>query len=196
LEKYGEGALLLNGANTYTGETTVREGVLGGTGTIGNVRIAQAATLAPGLSLGVFHIGDATFEFGSTLALEFASPTLADRLEVTGTVTIDSEAQLALALGYAVTGPDTFTILLNDGADPINGNFTVGAEALTEGKTFAAAGASWTISYTGGSGNDITLTVVPEPTAAVTLLSGLGVLLLHSRRRRQHRKQLRTILFR
>lgn len=177
LEKYGAGTLLLNGTNIYTGETTVREGTLGGTGFVGKVRILEGAALAPGVSPGVFHTGDVTFSSNATLALEFASPLLADQLEVSGTVSLQGDVQLALSLGYVVTGPDIFTVLLNDGTDPISGFFAFGAESLSEGESFVSGGATWTISYEGGTGNDVTLTVVPEPSAPIAMLSGLGLLL-------------------
>lgn len=177
LEKYGSGTLLLNGTNTYTGQTTVREGTLGGTGVVGKVRILDGAALAPGASPGVFHTGDVTFSSSATLSLEFASPVLADQLDVSGTVSLEGDVQLALSLGYSVTGPDTFTVLLNDGTDPISGFFAVGAESLSEGESFVSGGATWAISYVGGTGNDVTLTVVPEPSAPLAMLSGLGLLL-------------------
>lgn len=39
----------------------------------------------------------------------------------------------------------------------------------------------WNLSYTGGTGNDLTLTLVPESSSAV--LGGLGLLALLRRRR-------------
>jgi hypothetical protein len=61
--------------------------------------------------------------------------------------------------------------------------FTIGGNQLAEGETFTTSGADWTISYIGGSGNDVTLTVVPEPSSTL-LLAGVGVLALARRRRR------------
>jgi autotransporter-associated beta strand protein len=54
LTKIGNGSLLLNGANTYTGTTLVSQGTLGGSGIIsGPVILAAGATLAPGGANGI-----------------------------------------------------------------------------------------------------------------------------------------------
>jgi autotransporter-associated beta strand protein len=190
LLKVGDGTLFLNGANTFTGETTVLQGALGGTGTLGPVRVTGGGTIAPGHGLGTLHVGNVTFDFGATLALEFASPAAGDQLSVAGTLAFNGDVQLALDLGYTVANEDTFVVLFNAGPVPIDTNgglFALGDDQLTEGETFTADGATWTISYVGGSGNDVTLTVIPEPSAAILLLfAGLGGLLQRNPRRSPH----------
>ncbi|MCI0360105.1 MAG: Ig-like domain-containing protein, partial [Planctomycetaceae bacterium] len=54
---------------------------------------------------------------------------------------------------------DTFMIVANDGSDAVVGTFT----GLPEGATFVASGGLFRISYVGGTGNDIVLTVVTPP---------------------------------
>ncbi len=182
LRKDGAGRLTLNGSNTYNGETRIAGGTLSGTGTIAAVRVDAGASLAPGDEVGTLHTQSATFSNGSTFALDFASPSSADRLEVAGSVTLVGNVQLALALSYQPSGQDLFTVLSNDDGDPISGFFSFESEVLQEGETFAALGANWTISYAGGSGNDVTLAVVPEPSSVALLAVASGLFLISGRR--------------
>jgi hypothetical protein len=55
-----------------------------------------------------------------------------------------------------------FTIIANDGADPVSGTFA----GLPEGGAIVVNGVRLQISYVGGSGNDVTLTRVKFPTTA------------------------------
>lgn len=185
LVKTGEGTLFLDGVNTYTGETRVDQGALGGSGAIGDLRVTGTGSLAPGHGVGLLQTGSVQFEAGAMLALEFGSAISADQLSVAGTVTLSGDVELELGLGYAPAGSDTFVVLLNDGVELIDtggGSFAVGGDPLGEGEVFNAAGATWSISYAGGSGNDVTLTVVPEPGVGVLLL--LAGMRMMARRRR------------
>ena len=194
LLKTGPGTLTLSGANTYTGRTDVdagtlavsgsipgeirvySTGTLAGTGTAGNVDVSSGGTLAPGSSAGILHTGSVTFGGEAEFALEFASSALASQLDVTGSVTLNADVKLSLRLDYTPAGTDTFVILNNDGADPIGTSggtafFSTGGNQLSEGETFTAAGANWTISYAGGDGNDVTVTVTPAVVTGLELLS-------------------------
>ena len=50
-----------------------------------------------------------------------------------------------------------FTVINNTATTPIAGTFS----NLPDGSTFAANGNTYQVSYQGGDGNDLTLTVVP-----------------------------------
>lgn len=87
--KVGGGKLLLNGNSTYTGSTTVSNGVLGGTGGIASPLTVQAnATLAPGAPLGTFTVGNsATLAGNVMLELNQANPATNSMLAVSGVIT-------------------------------------------------------------------------------------------------------------
>ena len=67
---------------------------------------------------------------------------------------------------------DQFTILNNDLADAVTGTFN----GLPEGSTLSANGFKFTISYVGGTGNDVVLTVtdVPGAQAGSSVTTGNG----------------------
>ena len=74
-------------------------------------------------------------------------------------MTIDSEAKFS----FLPTGTSTltigqvFTVINNTAATPISGTF----HNLRDGQIIAVNGSNLQASYTGGDGNDLTLTVVP-----------------------------------
>ena len=119
-----------------------------------------------------------------------------DQIKVTGTVTLNSttsELRTVIVPGYTATAGQKYVIVSNDGTDAVTGTF----KGLAEGATFTVGNGQFRISYVGGDGNDIELTVLTVPTApdtGFTLLSanpaltaivavlGAGVLLLMARR--------------
>jgi len=118
--------------------------------------------IAPGNTTGTLTLTGNLTLGGGTLALNFASASNADQLAVNGGVTLTGPVQLVLAPAFngATT---TFTVLANDDTDAITTSptalFAVGTELLEQGETFTAAGRTWQISYAGGDGNDVTLTL-------------------------------------
>ena len=133
-----------------------------------------ALTLSPGSSGSVqpitsgtdINITSATLGFGSGSDLSIViSGTTVDtqyrQLNVAGTVNL-AGVDLVLAGSHGPSLGQSFVIVNNDGADPIVGKFN----GLTEGARithFLGSGFDANISYTGGSGNDVVLTVVaPE----------------------------------
>ncbi len=130
LVKIGNGTMTLSGVNTYTGATTIdggtlavngdisassgvtvnAGGTLGGTGIVGNTTIASGGTLAPGNSIGTLTVsGNLAFSAGSFYKVE-ASPSAADRTNVTGTATLTGATVQAVAIPGRFRS-QTYTIL-------------------------------------------------------------------------------------
>jgi hypothetical protein len=59
--------------------------------------------------------------------------------------------------GLTLTPGTVFTVIDNTAATPISGTFS----NLADGSTFTADGNTFQVSYEGGDGNDLALTVVP-----------------------------------
>jgi hypothetical protein len=83
-----------------------------------------------------------------------------------------------------------FLVVDNTGTLPISGSrglFTwSGPEGvLSEGEQFRVGTQDFTITYRGGSGNDVVLTAVPEPATPLAVGAGLWTLLALRRRHRR-----------
>lgn len=194
VEQVGTGETVLTGVSTYTGATTVNAGTLAvngsivspvtvnsggtlaGTGTISNtVTVNSGGTLSPGSSPGIINMGSLTLTSGSTLIIELNGTTVGsqyDQVNVTGAVNLGG-ATLNVTPAFVPPPGSVFIIVNNDLADPVIGTFA----GLPEGATFTAGGQRFSISYVGGTGNDITLAAL-TPIAQVPTLSSLGLLLL------------------
>ncbi len=151
------GTLVINGQQA--GAVSVASAALSGSGRVGAVALPTGAVLEPGapgmggtLSTGPVNL-DAAF---ARLSINLISSTVFGKLNVTGTVTLaDNRLSLLPAPGFVAPVGTIFEIVTNDGADPVVGTFG----GLPQGATVSAGSTRFTLSYTGGSGNDITLTV-------------------------------------
>jgi autotransporter-associated beta strand protein len=175
LGKYGSGTFTLAGTNTYSGLTTVGSGtllvngfqpsspvqvnsarILGGSGTVGH--LTNSGTLAPGASVGMLTCSNLAFAGGSAvLAVELngsGAGTDYDLVNARGSVNL-SNATLQVSVGFAPAEGDRFRIINNDGADAVLGAFS----GLPEGAVLTAGDLQLHVSYTGGTGNDVVLTV-------------------------------------
>ena len=87
-------------------------------------------------------------------------------------------ATLSVVLGFEAVPGMMFTIVDNDGTDAVSGIFG----GLPEGATFGLAGHSFGITYQGGTGNDVVVTiVVPEPRTWLLLSAGALFIILQRR---------------
>lgn len=184
------GTLVINSTDAVTNYTVNAGGVLAGKGQT-SAPVAVSGTLAPGDSVGMLSTGPLSLLGGSTLALEIASSALFDRVNVAGEVSLKDSVNLSLSVlsGFDAAAGTLFTVIENDGADPVvfnnGGRLFYQGNPLDEGERFVAGTYEFQISYAGGTGNDVTLSFVPEPSSAALLAAGaLGLL-----RRRRSRSQ-------
>ncbi len=190
LTKTGNRKLSLTNANTYTGGTTITRGTLlvknatgSATGT-GAVQVNAGTLGGTGKINGAVTVGTGTSSGAILLAGD--SATRPGTLTVNNTLTFNSlstyqcvlnrtraKASKATALGVTITSnvPFTFvdtgtgtlatgtvfTVINNTSVNPIFGTFS----NLSDGSVFTSNGNNFQVSYTGGTGNDLTLTVVP-----------------------------------
>lgn len=112
LTKQGAGTLLLNGANSYLGATTVAAGTLGGTGSVGGALIVPSgSSIAPGAAgVGTFSVGD-TLAIGTTIdgtyVCEIAGTAadklvIGDVLDITGATLNFSVLSAPTAVSYVI----------------------------------------------------------------------------------------------
>ncbi len=191
LQKTGAGTLIISGIGNNQGSTVVgagtvyqlgqdnvpvfvnTSGTLQGSGRIGvlNMSAGQNGTVTPGTqtsnvsvlttsgisaqsSVGVF-----SFDLNTSGAV---AGTAYDQLAVNGTVNLSGSPVLHVNLNFNPIVRDTiYTIINNDGSDPVVGTFNGQAEgSLITVLDASGDSVSYRISYVGGTGNDVTLTCV------------------------------------
>lgn len=142
-------------------------GILGGSGTVGALTV-QSAKVSPGNSPGQLNTGNVSFDSSSSLDEEIGGTTAGtgyDQLNVTGTVSLGSATLNILTYnGFTPALGDVYTIINNDSTDAVTGAFN----AMAEGSRTTIGGYTYKISYIGGTGNDVTLTVTGTPGAPDT----------------------------
>ena len=150
LTKSGTGVLELSGASAYTGETDVTAGTLS--------LNASASLVTGGLSL----------NGSSLLNIDVASASDGGYGSVTtvgAPVLANAGLQLTVAPGVLAPAHSRLKLIDDLGSSLANGTFL----ALPEGSPVAVGGRTFTLSYVGGTGNDVELSL---PNAAPILATG------------------------
>jgi hypothetical protein len=167
------GSLIVNGSLSNSSTVSISgAGILAGSGSVGNVTnlgvVNPGSPGAPGtLTVG----GNLTLGTGA-LVLDLSNAA-ADSVAAAGSVVNITGATLSLNVG-TVTPGESFTILTVPGASGgLTGTFN-GLDGTAGHNTITAGGQTFTISYAGGDGNDITLTAtgVASPSIVSTVLNG------------------------
>jgi hypothetical protein len=141
-------------------------GILKGTGTVGDLGVQKGGHVAPGHSPGCLNSGNVGLsgtydaEIGGTTACSGY-----DQLKVTGTVDVTGGTlNVSRYNDYKPKVGETYTIIDNDSNDAVTGEFA----NMSEGSTFTVDGNVLKITYKGGDGNDVVLSVQSVPTTPNT----------------------------
>jgi acetyl esterase/lipase len=143
----------LNVIGSYPNATVISDR-LSGSGTLG---VVNAALLSPGdwpPHLNGDNRTAGTLQTGALSITRLYSVDLggsSDQVRVNGTVSVG--ATLEVVTHGAIAPGQSFTIIANDGTDPVSGTFA----GLPEGATFTAGSTTFRITYAGGDGNDVVL---------------------------------------
>lgn len=171
---YG-GTMVINGSQPTIPVTVEAGATLSGSGTVG--AITANGIISPGGNVGILNSGNVGFSSSGDLAVQLTGPNPGlngyDQLNVAGTVSLAS-AGLTVTPAFAtpVAVGQQFDILNNDGSEAVTGIFN----GLAEGAAINVGGYNFTISYLGGTGNDVTLTLtgIPGAVTSSSVTSGNG----------------------
>ena len=153
--------------NILNGPVTVKtSSILRGTGTVGDVLVENGGVVrvdSDGLGRlgGEFVMNSANFQNGSVLGLAFYGPHPTggnDRLLVDDAVTLTSPT-LSSGFNYPPRDGDVITLINFFTAGAVNGAIS----GFPEGAPRSIGGVPVVMSYVGGNGNDVTLTVTNLP---------------------------------
>jgi fibronectin-binding autotransporter adhesin len=142
---------------------------LKGTGTVtGNVTALAGSHTSPGSSPGIqYYVGDLNYNTGANLDIEivggFSGAPVAgtdyDQIDLQGQLNLDADNGGGVTLNLTTSGGpivpgSVFTIINNDGTDPVLGTIFNG---VPNGGTITAGGTTFYVFYSGGDGNDVVL---------------------------------------
>ncbi len=141
----------------YLGTVEVKSGAtLKGNGSVGPLTVDAGGTVAPGHSPGCLSTsnlstsGSYTTDVAGTIAC-----TGYDQIKTTGTVNLKGTLAVSVASGFIPKVDQSFEIINILCTSPLSGTFT----GLPEGGFVTASGTRFRITYKGGTGNDVVLTV-------------------------------------
>ena len=171
------GKLLANGSQLQIPATVDAGTTLGGSGTVGS--ILANGIVSPGNSPGILSCSNVTFSASGALNVELTGPTpgsgydqLKSLILIGSNILNGATLQVTPAFTTPVAIGQQFTILDNSTPNLLNGIFN----GLPQGSTITASGYKFSLSYVGGTGNDVvlTLTSVPGAELSASVTSGNG----------------------
>jgi hypothetical protein len=185
------GTLLENGSSNNHTWTVNNSGTLGGTGTVGGPVVVNAGgNLSPGNggnTTAVLQTGTLTLAANSNFRVDINGTTAGtgyDQIQMNTGATTITGSNLVVTVGTTLSLGQTFTILNKVSGGAITGTFA----GIPQGGTVVGSdGTVFQVSYTGGNGNDVVLTViaaaVPEPSTYIGGALAIAGLALTQRRR-------------
>jgi hypothetical protein len=159
-------AIFAVNANVPNSNVVNTGNTFGGSGTVGNVT-SSGGSIIPGfgnfdtLTTKNLNLINSNLQIAVPNTGIFGSP-IATKVSVIGTVNIENSRLTATNFGAGTTTVGvggSITAVINDGNDAVIGTF-IGA---SEGSIIRSGSLLFRISYVGGTGNDITLTRVNNP---------------------------------
>jgi len=151
LTKSGAGSLTLTGAtHTHNGPTTILGGKLVISGSLSGDVTAVGGTFVPHGTTAI--AGNLSIGTGGSFEIAAGSS-----VSVSGSVTLAGDLVLTAPAGLSVG--QSFNLIQKSGSQPAAGTFA----SLPQSAVFNASGYDWQISYSGGDGNDVVLTIVDPP---------------------------------
>ncbi len=158
-------------------------GILEGSGTV-KTQLTVYGTIAPGHSPGCMTVGTGTagdaFTIGNTGTYKVdvggTTPcTGYDQVKVLGAVDVTGSTLVAsLYNGYVPKVGESYTIIDNDLVDAVMGTFA----GIAEGGTYTNEGTTYSVTYKGGDGNDVVLTVTNVDASKLPAKPNTGLLLV------------------
>ena len=124
-------------------------------GFIGSITIPSPATLALNRLSCLQQQGNFTLNAGATYEAKLTSTASYEKLQVLGQINLAGTLALDVSTLSGSTG-DAFMLIDNDGNDAVAGTF----DGRPEATQFNAGGRTFRISYQGGDGNDVVVSVV------------------------------------
>ena len=152
---------------------TVSGGSISGAGSVGKV-FGLAGSILPGDTVGALTTNNLSLNSLTTLGIGIVTVPSGtnDSLIVNGSVLLNNSVlfvSVTLPATQILSVGNSFTILKNDGTDLINGTFL----NQPQGSLYTFGNYTFQISYIGGTGNDVTLTVTNVVSPAVVVVPGV-----------------------
>ena len=183
----GSGAVVVNNSGTLGGSGTITGPSTTGTTAVTLNNSAKINAGGTAGTVGTLNInngafGALTLNNTSIFSADLQNVGSYDKVNLTGMLALANTSVLEVNTlgGFTTTAGQMFTLINNDGTDAISGTFS---NAPTDGSIIISGSFSFYVNYDGGTGNDLVLTTVPEPSTWLAAALALGAIGFSQRRR-------------